>query len=196
MSSRSASPAPGDQLNTGPAEAEMPGFRPEQVTLLRKLTRTSERLFEVFAREIDPAPPDPERSGTPETLAPSDTPSSADPAFGVRRLLKLRAARRRTPIEGLFDWPAWDMLLDLAAVRADGSHVSVSSVCVSSGAPQSTALRKLAALERAEFVQRYDHGTDGRRVHVRLTGSGLELVNRALSEEFALYRNIQVFRAA
>jgi hypothetical protein len=164
--------------------------------LLRKLTRTSGRLFEVFARESDLALPTHEQSGTPEALAPSDPPSSTGFTLGLRHLLKLRAARRRTLLEGLFDWPAWDMLLDLAAVRADDSHVSVSSVCVSSGAPQSTALRKLAALERAEFVQRYDHGTDGRRVHVRLTDGGLELMNRALSEELALYRNIQAFRAA
>jgi DNA-binding MarR family transcriptional regulator len=196
MSSRFASPALGDHRKTGPAQAEVSGFRAEQVTLLRKLTRTSGRLFEVFARESDFALPTQGQSGTPEAPTPSEPPSSTGFASGVRQLLKLRAARRRTSLEGLFDWPAWDILLDLAAVRADESHVSVSSVCISSGAPQSTALRKLAALERAEFVQRYEHGTDGRRVHVRLTDGGLEVVDRALSEEFALYRNIQAFRAA
>jgi DNA-binding MarR family transcriptional regulator len=105
---------------------------------------------------------------------------------------RLRARRRRTARGELFEWPAWDMLLDLAAVRADGTHLSVSSVCISSGAPQSTALRKLAALERANLVQRYAHGTDGRRVCVALTDEALELVHKTIDEERALYEEMAV----
>ncbi|WP_424136215.1 hypothetical protein [Roseomonas chloroacetimidivorans] len=82
------------------------------------------------------------------------------------------------------------MLLDLAAVRAEGGHVSVSSLCVSSGAPQSTALRKLDALEKAKLVRRYFHGSDRRRVCVALTDDAAEIVRKALQEEAALHRGI------
>ncbi|WP_424140688.1 hypothetical protein [Roseomonas chloroacetimidivorans] len=82
------------------------------------------------------------------------------------------------------------MLLDLAAVRAEGGHVSVSSVCISSGAPQSTALRKLAALENAKLVRRYFHGPDRRRVCIALTDEAAEMVASAIREEATFYRTI------
>ncbi len=105
------------------------------------------------------------------------------PAEGLKRLLRLRAQRRARPHGQFLGGPAWDMLLDLAAVPGEGGHVSVSAICISSGAPQSTALRKLAALEGAGLVRRYLHRTDRRRVCLALTGAGEALVAGTLREE-------------
>jgi DNA-binding MarR family transcriptional regulator len=82
------------------------------------------------------------------------------------------------------------MLLDLAAVHAEGGHVSVSSICISSGAPQSTALRKLAALENAKLIRRYFHGSDKRRVCIAITDEAAEMVMAAIRDEVALYQQI------
>ena len=57
-----------------------------------------------------------------------------------------------------------------------------------SGAPQSTALRKLAALESAGLVRRYLHGTDRRRVCLALTDEGAEFVTEVMAEEAAFFQ--------
>lgn len=105
----------------------------------------------------------------------------------LKRLLHVRAKRRRNAFGPFLDWPAWDMLLDLAAVKAEGGHVSVSAICVSSGAPQSTALRKLAGLESAGLVERYLHDKDRRRVCLTLTDEGSKLVHSMIIEDLRLY---------
>jgi DNA-binding transcriptional ArsR family regulator len=151
-----------------------------------ELKATFERILNVAASQAEAAPLSMRHARADEA------PRSADPTSpaALKRLLQLRAHRRRTAIGEIFEWPAWDMLLDLAAVRAEGGHVSVSSLCVSSGAPQSTALRKLDALEKAKLVRRYFHGSDRRRVCVALTDDAAEIVREALQEEAALHRGI------
>jgi DNA-binding MarR family transcriptional regulator len=135
-------------------------------------------------------------------LAPLETPGSAsmrrpDVAAlaqprpnDLKRLIQLRAQRRRDPTGSFLEWPAWDMLLDLAAVKAEGGHVSVSAICVSSGAPQSTALRKLAQLERAGLVRRYLHDKDRRRICLTLTDSASQLVNTRIIEDLRFYAEL------
>ncbi|MGK7869891.1 MarR family winged helix-turn-helix transcriptional regulator [Falsiroseomonas sp. E2-1-a20] len=108
----------------------------------------------------------------------------------LKRLIQLRAQRRRDPTGSFLEWPAWDMLLDLAAVKAEGGHVSVSAICVSSGAPQSTALRKLAQLERAGLVRRYLHEKDRRRICLALTDAATELVNTRIIEDLRFYAGL------
>lgn len=120
----------------------------------------------------------------PTTASPSRPLQAAD----LRRLLKLRSRQRRKATGQFLDWPAWDILLDLASVRVESGHLSVSAVCVSSGAPQSTALRKLTALESAGLIRRYLYGTDRRRVCVALTDQGAEFVTEAMAEEVAFFQ--------
>ena len=75
----------------------------------------------------------------------------------------------------------------ILALPDEGKHVSVSAICISSGAPQSTALRKLAALEAAGLVRRYLHGTDRRRVCLSLTEKGTVLVNDLVAEDLRFF---------
>lgn len=108
-----------------------------------------------------------------------------------KRILQLRASRRTARTGQFLDWPAWDILLDLAGVQhGSEQHPSVSAVCVSSGAPQSTALRKLAALERAKLIRRYAHEQDRRRICVVLTEAGCQLVYETLREEILFYMQL------
>ena len=117
----------------------------------------------------------------------NEAPAPAPKPDALKLLIRLRARRRNSTLGSFLEWPAWDMLLDLAAVTAEGKHVSVSAICISSGAPQSTALRKLAALEAAGLVRRYLHGTDRRRVCLALTERGTVLVNDMVAEDLRFF---------
>jgi hypothetical protein len=173
-------PERSEAAERGAVEAET-----NTAALLAELRATCDRLFATFDGQAATA-----KAGTPPAAEPAEPARSPEPlgAAGLKRMLQLRARRRRKPTGQFFDWPAWDMLLDLAAVRAEGGHVSVSSVCISSGAPQSTALRKLAALENARLVRRYFHGSDRRRVCIALTDEAADMVASALQEELAFYQ--------
>lgn len=116
--------------------------------------------------------------------------SNRVPIAALKRILGHRARLRRGRTGALLDWPAFDMLVDLAAVRKAGEHVSISAVCVSSGAPQSTALRKLAALEGAGLVRRYAHGADRRRVCVRLTDEAQDLVETMVADQIRFFSDL------
>jgi hypothetical protein len=161
------------------------------VALLAQLKANSERLYAALeAGEVQATPwPFGEEDLPEEGL---DGKAGAD-CFGaneLKRLARLRTRRRRNAPSEFFDWPTWDMLVDLTAVRAEGGHVSVSSVCIASGAPQSTALRKLTALEEAKFIRRYLHGTDRRRVCIAISDEAAEMVMAAVREEIALYKSL------
>jgi len=95
-----------------------------------------------------------------------------------------RSRRRRTAYfsEGLFGEPAWDMLLDLFIHHARRKRVRVTSACLASGVPSTTALRWLTVLEQEGLVQRVP-GVQDRRVHfVELTKAGYLAVARWLSQ--------------
>lgn len=99
----------------------------------------------------------------------------------IRRLIKQRRLRERYFKPGLFSDPAWDMLLDLAAATVERKPVSVTSLCIASSAPSSTALRYLGDLIKVGLIERVADKTDRRRVFVILTSAGLS----ALSDYFS-----------
>jgi hypothetical protein len=81
----------------------------------------------------------------------------------VRRLIRLRRDRDRHMPAELFADPAWDMLLDLAAARMEGTNVPVSSLCVAASVPTTTALRWIRTLSDAGMVMRSTDPLDARR---------------------------------
>ena len=80
-----------------------------------------------------------------------------------------RRDRRHFLPDELFSDPAWDMLLYLYCVDAQGGLVSISSLCAASLVPHTSALRWIAELERRELIERGPHPTDGRSMIARLT---------------------------
>src|SRR5579863_9806562 len=74
----------------------------------------------------------------------------------VRRIIRQRQQRARFFEGDLFADPAWDMLLDLTAARVEHSRVSVTSLCIASGVPPTTALRWIGQLTDAGLLQRHE----------------------------------------
>lgn len=99
----------------------------------------------------------------------------------ARKIYALR--RKRAAIFGnpdLFGEPAWDILLDLFIAQAESKDVSVSSACIGSAAPATTALRWLGVLVEEGLITRENDPQDNRRVLVRLTSAGLTAMTRFL----------------
>lgn len=100
----------------------------------------------------------------------------------ARALYQERRRRDHYFSAELFAEPAWDMLLDLR-VQADAPrHPSVSSACIGSTSPASTALRHLIALESEGLVERSIDPDDARRKLTRLTRKGAQLLDTYLAE--------------
>ena len=77
--------------------------------------------------------------------------------------------------------PAWDMILDLAIARARFRRVSVSSLCIASGVPSTTALRWIGLMVDAGIFKREEDCLDRRRTYISLTDSAV----RKVAEYFA-----------
>jgi hypothetical protein len=92
--------------------------------------------------------------------------------FWTRRLIDFCTARQSFFPDGLFSDPAWDMLLDLTHARLSGKRVSVSSLCIASRVPATTALRRISDLVSEGLATRVRDEADGRRVFVELTEDG------------------------
>lgn len=92
----------------------------------------------------------------------------------VRTLIAARRERERFFNGALFGEPGWDMLLDLTAATIERRLVSVSSLCLASGAPTSTALRAIKTMVQEGIIERRDDPDDLRRSFIVLTPKTFE----------------------
>jgi DNA-binding MarR family transcriptional regulator len=90
----------------------------------------------------------------------------------ARSLHRERARRASFLPAELFGEPAWDILLDLTYAAKANELRSIKAACLSSQAPEATALRYIDQLVRFGLVERIDDKTDRRRKFLRLTGLG------------------------
>lgn len=95
-------------------------------------------------------------------------PPLPDPRL-VRRIIRNRQLRGKYFDMNLFPDPAWDMLLDLSAARAEHRRVSVTSLCIASGVPSTTALRWIGEMVKLELFVRIEDQTDRRRAFIELS---------------------------
>jgi DNA-binding MarR family transcriptional regulator len=102
-------------------------------------------------------------------------------ARAIRAYLRARRHRERIIGRELFADPAWDMLLDLYASALEERPVSISSLCLASAVPATTALRQIDSLLAAGLVRRRPDPADRRRRFIRLD----ELGWRRLNDYFA-----------
>lgn len=123
----------------------------------------------------------------PRNMAEEATDSGAsrpqlpDPGL-VRRIIRQRQQRARFLDADLFADPAWDMLLDLIAARVERKRVSVTSLCIASGVPPTTALRWIGQMVEAGLFVRVCDDTDRRRAFIELTEKAVDAMARYFDE--------------
>ncbi len=100
----------------------------------------------------------------------------------VRRIIHQRQLRARFFDGDLFADPAWDMLLDLTAARVEHNRVSVTSLCIASGVPPTTALRWIGQMTEAGLLERVEDETDRRRAFIQLTDKAVDAMARYFAE--------------
>ncbi len=105
-----------------------------------------------------------EGSRSPNPLAHT---SIAQQAYSARR------ARERFFDADLFGEPVWDILLDLYVQMNSGRTVSITSACIASSVPPTTALRWIAMLVQRGLVKRTSDPRDARRTFIELTKPAL-----------------------
>ena len=108
-------------------------------------------------------------------------PALPDPRL-VRRIIRQRQLRARFFDGDLFGDPAWDMLLDLTAARAEHARVSVTSLCIASGVPPTTALRWIGQMTAGGLLERIEDETDRRRAFITLTDKAADGMARYFAE--------------
>lgn len=108
-------------------------------------------------------------------------PPLPDPRL-VRRIIRQRQIRARFFDPDLFADPAWDILLDLTAARAEHQRVSVTSLCIASGVPATTALRWIGQMVEAGLLERVEDDTDRRRAFIALSDRAAEAMARYFNE--------------
>lgn len=172
----------------------------DRLTLLR-LTEQVGQIAERLERLGTPAPSGPREgedsafrfespgnafaAAVPETegdrLVRATRPPLPDPRL-VRRIIRQRQLRARFFDGDLFADPAWDMLLDLTAARAEHTRVSVTSLCIASNVPPTTALRWIGQMTDAGLLMRVEDETDRRRAFITLTDKAADAMARYFAE--------------
>jgi DNA-binding MarR family transcriptional regulator len=168
----------------------------DRLTLLRlteQVGRIAERL-EAFGRAEPIAgtrvfrfeSPAPAYNGPPgddpgDRLAHTPRPPLPEPRL-LRRIIRQRQLRARFFDAELFADPAWDILLDLTAARAEHTRVSVTSLCIASGVPPTTALRWISQMTAAGLLERVGDETDRRRAFIALSDKAAEAMARYFAE--------------
>jgi hypothetical protein len=125
----------------------------------------------VASQEGQPVPITSARRGAPVREGPPED----HPLWGELARQAYADRRRRPKIfanEGLFGEPAWDILLDLFIAAKERRRVSVTSACIGSAVPSTTALRWITLLEREGLLLREADTSDARRIYVKLTAKG------------------------
>ncbi|HVR91393.1 MAG TPA: MarR family transcriptional regulator [Novosphingobium sp.] len=122
-----------------------------------------------------------EEADSSERLIRATRPPLPDPRL-VRRIIRQRQLRARFFDGELFGDPAWDMLLDLTAARAEHARVSVTSLCIASGVPPTTALRWIGQMTDAGLLCRVEDETDRRRAFITLTERAADAMARYFAE--------------
>lgn len=180
----------------GQVLARIPGRRVRELSeedrmvllrLAQQVSSLAERMDQLHGATPAPTSPfrfEPAQRGTDsaeDRLLRSARVPLPDPKL-VRRIIRQRQMRARFLDGDLFADPAWDMLLDLTAARAEQTRVSVTSLCIASGVPPTTALRWIGQMTEAGLLQRVEDETDRRRAFITLTEKAVDAMSRYFAE--------------
>ena len=115
-----------------------------------------------------------------EPTAPDAIPEVS--AEDVRAVIRARRLRTRYFSDELFADPAWDMVLELFRAELAQQRISISSLCMASAVPQTTALRWINTMVRSGLLCRRSDPVDGRRIFVELAPDTQEAMRRYFAD--------------
>jgi hypothetical protein len=148
---------------------------------IERLAPTPQTLAEAAASAVSAAPSSPIAAAEEPRATRVSRPPLPDPRL-VRRIIRHRQLRGRHFDAQLFADPAWDMLLDLTAARAEHRRVSVTSLCIASGVPPTTALRWIGQMVEQGLFSRVGDQTDRRRAFIELSERCADSMARYFAE--------------
>lgn len=159
----------GTRLNDVASDGEAERLR----RLNDEVARIAQTLARLTRRESETAAPDrpagivgDRRSGY--GAPPIDGDGEIDPQ-SIRQAIRARRLRDQYFEPGLFEDPAWDMLLDLFAAELEDRRVSVSSLCIAAAVAPTTALRWIGKMSEAGLLAREPDPFDRRRAFMALS---------------------------
>jgi len=91
----------------------------------------------------------------------------------ARKIVAMRGRRDRHFRGELFAEPAWDMMLDLFIAHLEGRRIYVTSLCIASNVPNTTALRYIQDMVRHGEIVSCSDAKDGRRRWLSLSESAV-----------------------
>ena len=100
----------------------------------------------------------------------------------IHQIIRQRRLRTRYFESELFADPAWDILLDLTAARAEHRRVSVTSLCIAAAVPATTALRWIAQMTEMGILLREPDPEDKRRAFIILADKVADTMARYFDE--------------
>lgn len=112
-----------------------------------------------------------------ERLARVTKPPLPDPRL-IRRIIWQRQQRDRFVNCDLICDPVWDMLLDLTVATSEFRQISVTSLCIASRVPPTTALRWIGVMTDEGLVRRIEDPLDRRRSFIALTEKAMSAIAR------------------
>ncbi len=156
----------------------------EQQQDLDSLRRTAELLLRLADRNEAKHPAATVATSSLPSIAGHSRASRAVPPSPrlIRRILRQRQMRGKFFDPHLFADPAWDMMLDLAAARAEHRQVSVTSLCIASGVPPTTALRWIGQMVEQGLFVRVGDQSDRRRAFIALSDQSADAMARYFAE--------------
>lgn len=148
------------------------------IAQIRRQTARLTRNFETIDRYISSG--EPHNPDDAQTFAPQGELNPGISDFDLLRVLTQLKATRLRLNDGVIDDDGWDMLLELTQAEQSNREVSMTTLCMVSESPQTTAYRKILWLEQKGLVARCPDPVDRRRVLMALTAEGKAKVNAYL----------------
>lgn len=100
----------------------------------------------------------------------------------IRRLMAFRRQRDAVLPQVAGTDANWVILVELYLAAIEERRESISSLCVASGAPSTTALRYIKSLTDSGMVTREPDPEDGRRVFVSMSPAGVDCLAALFDE--------------
>lgn len=138
--------------------------------VLRMLAQIEAQLGSLVA----PAAPRAPQPALPAAPAEMRAPEASIDRQTIKAIMRFRAAQEKMLGAGLIDDAAWMMLLDLLLMHIERKPLAVTALCVGSGVPVTTALRRLNQLIAKGLVTKTSDLADRRRILVSITPKGIE----------------------